>query len=75
MKNISHKKTLSTCAVHIHVDPPLIPLIKRRLDLKTERDYVKLNIIRTLHQKNPDMYEFKIDFFDNGYIEESLLFV
>ena len=35
MKNIYHKKICHTSAVQIHVEPPPIPLIKNKNDLKT----------------------------------------
>ena len=42
------------------MEPPLTPLIKIKHDAKSEKS---------------DLYEFKMNLFDNGYLEEFLLFV
>ena len=52
MTNIYHKKSLHTGVEQTHVDPPPITLIKIKLNLKMEKEYVKLNCIEILRQKN-----------------------
>ena len=75
MKNVSHKKIWRTTAIQIHMDPPLILLIKINYDTKAEKDCVKIKLCKDPTLENPDMYEFKISLFDNGKLEEFLLFV
>ena len=66
MWNVSHKNIWYTGSVQTHVDPPLITLIKSKLDLKMERDYAKIKLRRNTSSEKSDMYEFKMDLFDNG---------
>ena len=75
MKNIFQKKSWHTGAVQIHVYPPPIPLIKSKFDLKTEIDYVKIKLRRNPRSEKLEMYELKMPLFDNGDLEELLLFV
>ena len=63
--NISHKNIWHTWAVKLHVDPPPIILIKRKLDLKMERDYMKIKLCRNTVSEKLDMYAFKMALFDN----------
>ena len=58
-----------------HVDPPTIPLIKENHDGKSDKDFVKLKLCRDPTSPTPDLYEFKMSFFDNGNPEEFLLSV
>ena len=66
MKKFHHNKSFQTDAVQIHVDPPLISLIKSKLDLKTKRDDVNIKLRRNPRPEKMDMYELKMDLFDNS---------
>ena len=74
MKYVSHKKGWSRFAVHIHVDPPPIPLIKSKNDEKIDRYCVRINCVGILSQKTY-LCEFKMALFENGNPEEFLVFV
>ena len=53
MKKVSQKIICHTGAVQIQIKPPPIPLMKMKIDLKMERDYVKkFNCTGILLQKN-----------------------
>ena len=43
----------------------MIPLIKSNIDLKMERDYVKIKLRRNPDSEKLDMYELKMDLFEN----------
>ena len=58
-----------------HVEPPLIPLIKRIYDGKSEKYFAKIELRRYPTSSTLGLYEFRISLFDNGYPEEFLLFV
>ena len=75
MKYVSHRKIQRTVEVKIHVDPHLVPLIKSKLDLKTERGYRIIKFCRNIMSEKLDMYEFKIYLFDNVDSEEFFLFI
>ena len=75
MKNVFHKKKWNAGIVQVHVDPPLIPLIKSRNKDKSDKGFVKMKLCRDPTSENSDVYEFRIDLFDNGESEEFLLFV
>ena len=49
----------------IHVEPPLIPIIKSKLDFKKENDYAKIKFRRSPTPEKLDMYEIKMDLFNN----------
>ena len=59
----------------MNVDPSQTTLIKIKLGLKTERDYVKIKFRRNPISEKLDMHEFKMDFFGNGKPYKFLLFV
>ena len=66
MNNVFYKNRFCTGAVQIHAEPYLIPLIQSMLDLKMERNYVKIKLHRNPDLEKPDIYEFIMDLFDNG---------
>ena len=66
MKNVSRKNIWRNSTVKIHMDTHLVTLIKSKLDLKTERDYVKSKLRRITTSEEYYMYELKVDLFDNG---------
>ena len=43
--------------------------------MKAERDCVKIKLRRDPTSEKSDLYEFKMDLFDNGDLEEFLFFV
>ena len=59
----------------VHVEPPMIPLIKGRYDGKWDKDFVALKLRRDPTSSTSDLYEFKMSLFDNVELEEFLLFV
>ena len=75
MKNVFHNKSLRTGAVQIHVEPSPITLIIINNDAKSEKDWVKIKFCRDPTSEKSDLYEFKMDLFDNVDLEYLLLFV
>ena len=71
MKNILHKKIWSTGAVQIHVDPPLIPLIKIKNDMKLGKYFVKIKLRRDPTLEQLHLYKFKLALFGNRKPESS----
>ena len=66
MKGVSPNKSGYTDALQMNVDPSQTTLIKIKLGLKTERDYVKSKLRRITTSEEYYMYELKVDLFDNG---------
>ena len=58
-----------TSAVHMHADPPPIPLIKIKNDVKSEKDYVQIKFCSDPTSEKSDLYKFKMALFDNGSME------
>ena len=75
INNVLHKKKWNTGTVQVQVEPSPIPLIKSKNDEKSDKISVKIKLPRDLRSQNLDLYEFKMDLFDNGEMEEFLLFV
>ena len=50
----------------IHVERPMIPLIRIKNDDKSDKYFVKLNICKDPLSSSPDLYEFKMVLFENG---------
>ena len=53
-----------------HVEPLPTPLIKREHDDKSEKDFVEMKLCGDPTSENPDLYEFKMALFYNGYQED-----
>ena len=70
-----HKKNWNTGVVQVHVEPLPIPLIKRKHDDKSDKDFVKIKLRRYLTSEQSDLYDFKMNLFKNCDQEEFLLFV
>ena len=62
MKNVYLKNIWRTGAVQIHVEPPPMFLNQSKINLKTERDYVRIKLRRNPLSEKLDIYEFKMDF-------------
>ena len=75
MKIFSHKKGCNLGMTQVHVEPPPIPLIKSKYDVKPDKDFVKLKFCRDSTSSASDLYDFSISLFDNGEREEFLFFV
>ena len=75
MKNVSSKKGWTTGMTHPHIESPPIPLIKENHDGKSDKDFVKIKQRRDPTPSTSDLYEFKMYLFDNGDLEEILLFI
>ena len=61
--------------VEQHVDPPPIPPIKSKHNDMSYKDFVRLKLHRDPTSDNSDLYEFKMALFNNGNLEEFLLFI
>ena len=59
----------------MHVELPLITLIKSNNDEKLDIDFVKMKLRRDTTSENLDLYELKIVLFDKSESEEFLLFI
>ena len=57
------------------MDTSHIPLIKIKLDTKSEKYYVKIKIFRITKSEEYYIYEFKMNLFDDSDMEESILFI
>ena len=75
MKNVSSKKGWMTGMTHPYVDPPPIPLIQETHNGKSDKKSVKLKLHIYPTLSTSDLYEFKMYLFDNGELEEFLLFI
>ena len=58
-----------------YVEPPQIPLIKIKLNDKSDKDFLKLKLRRDPMLDTLDFYDFIMALFDNGELEEFLLFM
>ena len=65
MNNVFHKKVWLSRTLQIDVDPTPIQPIKRKLDKKSEKDYVKIKLCRDPTPEKSDMYKFRMALFDN----------
>ena len=61
--------------IQTHVDPPPIPLLHELHNGKSGKDVVKLELHRDSTYPTSDLYEFKMSLFENGELEEFILFV
>ena len=66
MNHISHKKYWNLGTVQVHVEPPLIPLIKRKNHDKLDKYVVEIKLRKDRMSQKSDLYEFKMALFDNG---------
>ena len=74
MEKILNNKGWIYGAVQINVETPTIPTIRGNIDKKLQKCYVKTKFCINTTSGTSEMYEFKIDLFDNGDTEEFLLF-
>ena len=51
-----------------------LPLIKSKNNEKLDKNSVKIKICKYLRSQKLDLYELKMDFFDNDDMEKFLLF-
>ena len=75
MKDVSHRKKRRAGIVQVHVESPPTPLIKVNHNDKSYKDLVKIILRRDPMLAKSDLYELKMALFDNGELEEFLLFV
>ena len=59
----------------VHVELPIILLIKIKHDNESDKNFVKLKLRRDTTSADSDLYGFEMDLFDNGKPEGFLLFV
>ena len=57
------------------MEPPPIPLIKSNNSDKLDKYFVKIKVPWDPMSENSDLYEFKMELFDNGDPEDLLFFV
>ena len=58
MKDVSHQKIFLTGPLKVHVEPPLIPLIKIKNDTKAEEYCVNIKLNRYPTLEKSDLYDF-----------------
>ena len=75
MKNILHKKNWNTETVQVHVETPLITLIKSKNDDKLGKYCFKIKQCKFLMSQKLKLYGLKMALFANGKSEEFLLFI
>ena len=66
MNKVSHKNKWNSVTVQVHVEPPLIQLIKSKNDEKLNEYSVKIKLRRYTRSENSELYEFKMTLFDNS---------
>ena len=66
MKNVYHKKTRNSRMTKVHVEPPPTLLIKSEHEDKSDKDFVKMKLLRDPTSAKSDLYLFKMALFDNG---------
>ena len=59
----------------VHVEPPLIPLIKGAYNDKSDKHIIKTKLRRDPTSSMPYFYEYIMSLFDNGNPEEFFLYV
>ena len=59
----------------MHVDPPPSTLIKSKNDEKPDKYFIKIKLRKDPTSEKLDLYECKMDLFDNVHPEELLLFI
>ena len=69
MNKIYHKNIWRIFAVKNSCGSTSNYIIQSKLNLKKERDYVKIKLLRNPTSEKLDIYEFKINLFDNGKTE------
>ena len=74
-KYIWNKKNWNRGTIQVHVDPPLIPLIKSKNYEKPDKARVKIKLLRDPTSQKSDPHELKMALFDNGEPEEFLLLI
>ena len=56
MMNVSHKKKWYSGTTQVHVEPPLIPLIKINNNNKLNKDSFRIKLRKDLKSENLDLY-------------------
>ena len=74
-KKVSQKKGCNWWTNEAHMEPLLIPLILGTCNGKLHKDYVNMKLRRYPTSSMLYLYDFRMSLFDNGDLEEFLLFV
>ena len=74
MKNVSHKKKWIEVTVQVHMDTPLITLIKSNNNDKPDKCSVIIKLRRDKTSEKSNLYKFNLSLFDNYEPEEFLFF-
>ena len=75
IKNVSDKERWNRVSVQVHMDPPLIPLIKSKNDYKSDKNCVKIKLRKDPTSAKSNIYEFKKALFDQVDPDDFLLFI
>ena len=75
IKEVLNNKNWNWNAVQVHVETPLITLIKSKNDEILDIGYVEIKLHRDPTSRKLVLYELKTALFDNGKPEEFLLFI
>ena len=70
-----HKKECNSGTVQSHVESPTITIIESNNGDKSDKDCVKIKSRRNPISQRLDLYEFKMNLFDNRDPEEFLFFM
>ena len=65
MRNVSHNKDWNRGSVQVHVDQPLIPIIRSKNNTKLDKDCLKIKLHIYPTSEKLGLYEFKAALFDN----------
>ena len=74
MKNVLHKKIWNRGAVQMHVEPLMIPFIESKNYRKSYKYCVEIKLRWDPTLENSNTCDLKMALFDNGNLEELLLF-
>ena len=75
MKNVSHKKGWNLGTNPAHVEPPLKTRIGETCNGKSDKDFVKIKLLRDTTSSMPDLCEFKMSLFGRGNPGKFMLFI
>ena len=75
MNHVYHNKGWNFGMTQAHVEHQPIPWIKITYNGKLDKYFVKLKLCRYPTSSTLELFEFRMSFFDNGELEEFLLFV
>ena len=63
MNNVYHSIGWLWGDIQVHIETPLVPLIKCEINTKSEKYYVRIKLCSNSISATSNMYEFKMDLF------------